>query len=155
MEAVSATASILHMIEAVSSATRYIHEVKGGASEREKLRSELGRLVNLLNELKIKANEAEQQQPNSYPGTSALAQPTGPLAALQESTETLSKLLSPYRRLEGSSTSTTTTAVRDWAFSDVRPGLAWPKRKRTYSETLGDVERTKSLISLALQQDLM
>ena len=155
MDAVSAAASIIHMIEAVSSATRYIHEVKGGASERERLRSELGRLVNLLNELKAKAYGSEQQQPNNYPRTSALAQPTGPLVALQESIETLTKHLSPYRRVKGPSTSATNTAVRQWAFFDVRTGFAWPKRKRTCSEALGDVERTKSLILIALQQDLM
>ena len=155
MDGISAAASIIHMIEAVSGATRYIHEVKGGAVEREKLRSELGRLVNLLNELEAKAREAEQQQPNNYPRTSALTQPAGPLVALQESIETLSKHLSPYRHVKGPPTAATDAAVKRWGFFNVRTGLAWPKRKRTCSEVLGDVERTNLLILTALQQDLM
>ena len=152
MDGISAAASIIHMIEAVSGATRYIHEVKGGAVEREKLRSELGRLINLLNELEAKAREAEQQQPNNYPRTSALTQTAGPLVALQESIETLSKHLSPYRHVKGSPTA---AAVKRWGIFNVRTGLAWPKRKQTCSEVLGDVERTNLLILTALQQDLM
>jgi hypothetical protein len=148
MEVIGAVASILQLIDATVVAAKYVHEVKGSTREREKLRDELNSLVTLLSEIKAKAEKAHRMN-TSVPHTNALTRDGGPLTALEVSVGHLNKQLvavSPQQPPAGSSR---------WKVAAMKRSLVWPMQKPKCLELLNDVERTKSLAILALQQDTM
>jgi hypothetical protein len=133
--AIGLVASIVQLIVATSKVIKYVSEVKDAPKEQENLGLEAANLMPLLMTLKQRI-EADPSNESWYAGVRSLIVPTGPIPQLQEAMEQLgSKLKSRRKKLS--------------------EHLMWPSDRKDCMVILSRVERMKTLIGLALQNDHM
>lgn len=136
MDAVGFAASIVSLIQGASALLEYIKDVKDGASERAELRLGVSALPGLLTSLNA---QFDNTPPNTAwaTATSSLAVADGPFAQLSTLVQKVeSKLKIPPTRI-----------------GQLQQKLKWTLDKTDVAELLTKVERVKSLIMLALQND--
>lgn len=146
MEAIGAVASLIQIIDAAVASIDYLNEVRASSRNRKKLRDEATALKGLLLQLSEKLNQAEQRNNAGSVGTRLLNGPSGHLATLGNS---LSELTARLGRSVPQ-----TNSIRD-KLRVLPQKLAWPSDKKKCMEILGCIERTKTFVILALQQDIM
>ena len=98
MDPLSLSVSLIALLQASASVVKYIRDVEDGGEERERLMTEMSRLVRLLDELKKELDEAEEEDPwfESY---MTLTEPDGAFEKLQQLVSELNGELQPQSRL--------------------------------------------------------
>jgi hypothetical protein len=132
------TASIIAVLQLTSVVAQYLKDVKGGSGDRLRLREEIRSTVALLEILKDRVEDEDEDTDMDAWRTSVqqLAISDGPLDQFKRSLERLIKKLVPGGKLE-----------------QFKKGLTWPFDKNDVEEILRGIERQKSLFSLALEND--
>ncbi len=138
---IGTTASILTLVDVCAKMIQYIQDVKDGSSERTRLRMEIIATKGILEALVTTVKDAEAA-PESWSETiRSINQNGGPLDLLQGVLIALHDELgraASANRIERASRS-----------------LLWPFKKKDVEERLKVIERQKSLLALALDNDHM
>jgi hypothetical protein len=137
MDLLSISASIAALLSLTSTVVQYLAAVKGASKESRKVLVEVSSVSGLLYQLKDLA-EREREGETSSRTVRLLSEPRGPLEQLQTALNELASKLTP---------------VAGW--EKPRRALVWPFQKEEIKAILGTIERQKSLLGLALQQDDM
>ena len=133
VSAIGLVASIVQLISATSKVIKYVDEIKDAPKERASLASEAANLMPLLMALKQRVGTSSSTDP-WFSSVKLLGLPGGPLTELQLSMEQLGgKLKSRKKKLSGH--------------------LLWPSDRKECITLLAKIERVKSLIGLAMQDD--
>lgn len=133
VSAIGLVASIVQLISTTSKVIKYVDEVKDAPNERASLASEAANLVPLLMILKQRVETSSSTDP-WFSSVRSLGLPGGPLTELQVLMEKLGgKLKSRKKKLGGQ--------------------LLWPSDQKECLALLAKIERVKSLIGLAMQDD--
>ena len=133
VSAIGLVASIVQLISTTSKVIKYVDEVKDAPTERASLASEAANLVPLLMSLKQRVETSSSTDP-WFASVRSLGLPGGPLTELQVLMEQLGgKLRSRKKKLSGQ--------------------LLWPSDQKECLALLAKIERVKSLIGLAMQDD--
>ncbi|KAH0541723.1 hypothetical protein FGG08_003815 [Glutinoglossum americanum] len=133
--AVSLAASIVQLIDATTKVIKYLNDVKDAPKDRARLARETTSLLALLTDLRYKVEEANPTDP-WFNGVFSLGVEGGPLEQFDETIKELVKKLKPG------------TGIKK--FNKI---LLWTLDKNEISETLTKIERLKTLVGLALQND--
>ena len=132
-------ASIVQLIDATTKAYIYLNEVKHATKERAELAMEAANLVPLLTGLRNRVEKAgDDSEQNWINNIKKLGEPDGPLEQFQG---IMLKLQSKLRPATG--------------MKAVGKRLVWSFDKDEVKEYFSQIERFKSLIQLALQDDMM
>lgn len=128
-------ASIAQLIKATSKVIKYVDEVKDAPSQRENLDLETANFMPLLVMLKQRTlpTVANEEWISSI---RSLGAPEGPIPQLEASMSQLAEKLKIRKKKRGGD-------------------LRWPSDKKECTAILSKIERTKLLIGLALQDDLL
>lgn len=137
MDPLSISASIAALLSLTSTVVQYLSAVKGASKESRKVLVEVSSVSGLLYQLKDLA-ERKREGETSSRTERLLGAPRGPLGQLQTALNELSSKLTP---------------VAGW--EKTRRVLVWPFQKQEIKAILDTIERQKSLLGLALQQDDM
>ncbi|KAK4101587.1 hypothetical protein N658DRAFT_385173, partial [Parathielavia hyrcaniae] len=141
MEPVSAVgfvAAIVQLIETTTKVIGYVNDVKDGPAERAQFARHASSLLALLIDLRYRAEESKPTSISWLAALRGLRAPGGPLDQLQSHMEHLARKLEPSTgRLQR-----------------VGKALAWVLDKKEMEELLTRIERVKTLVMLALQNDL-
>ena len=133
VSAVGLIASIVQLIATTSRVIKYVDEVKDAPKEKASLAAEAANLVPLLMTLKQRVETSSSTDP-CFSSVQSLGVPGGPLTELQVLMEQLGgKLKSRKKKLSGH--------------------LLWPSDQKECVALLAKIERVKSLIGLAMQDD--
>jgi hypothetical protein len=130
----SVSASIIAILQLSGRVIGYLNCVKDASEDRQKLLNELAATIGFLSFLKDRAEPPQ----HGDSGSSALESLKGPLERLNSALEHLALKLAP---------------VEGW--KKAGKALTWPFRKEEIKEILSAIERHKSLLSLAVQNDHM
>ncbi|KAL9134056.1 MAG: hypothetical protein Q9175_004768 [Cornicularia normoerica] len=138
MDPLSISASIAALLQLTSTVIQYLNGVKGAPEDRRMLLSELASVNGFLFILQDQADQAKQG--DQWSSTlQSLNVPEGPLDQFRRALERLSsKLASPATGLKR-----------------LGKAVTWPFQKEEIKEILGSIERQKSLLNLARQNDHM
>lgn len=137
MDPLSISASIAALLSLTSTVVQYLGAVKGASKESRKVLIEVSSVSGLLYQLKDLA-EREREGETLSRTVRLLGAPKGPLEQLQTALNELSSKLTP---------------VAGW--EKTRRALVWPFHMEEIKAILDKIERQKSLLGLALQQDDM
>lgn len=131
--------NILAVLQLAAKATLYIKEVKGGSSDKTRLRDELRSTVLLLEMLKdrLEDDQDEEDGANHLP-TGALTHSKGPVFQFQKLLEDVIAKLDPK------------TGARR-----IARVLTWPFDKKDVAEILAAMERVKAHFMLVMQKDVV
>jgi FtsZ-binding cell division protein ZapB len=139
MDPLSLAVSITALIGTTTQVFGYLNDVKTASKERAKLASEAANLLALLTSMKYKVEEVEQEKNTWYDSIRCLlGGANGPLAQFRSALEELAGKLAPATGLK--------------KFSRT---LIWTLDKKECIDILVKIERLKTLIGLALQEDHM
>ena len=133
--AIGLTASLVQLIGTVTKTIGYLNDIRNAPKERTQLSQETLSLLSLLMNLRDKAETADPTSP-WYERVYLIAQPEGPLYQYKTSLDDLARLLAP------------STGLRS-----VGKKLVWPLDKKKIHGALAMIERLKTLITIALQED--
>ena len=133
----SATASIIAVLQMTATVTQYLKDVKDGADDRMRLRDELRGTVCLLEMLKDRLEDADSSK-KWWNAIQWLNIPDGPLQLFKKTLELLIAKLMPARGMQ-----------------KVVHIIKWPFDKTDVDTLLRAIERQKSLFSLAIHNDHM
>jgi FtsZ-binding cell division protein ZapB len=137
MDPLSLTVSIAALIGTTMKVLGYINDVKTASKERAKLASEATNLLALLTSMRYKVEEVEQEKNTWYDSIRSLLGGTnGPLDQFRSILEELAEKLAPA------------TSLKKFGRT-----LIWTLDKKECIDILDKVERLKTLIGLALQED--
>jgi hypothetical protein len=137
MDPLSLTVSITALIRITTQVLGYLNDVKTASKERAKLASEAANLLALLTSMRYKVEEVEQEKNSWYDSIrSLLVGANGPLDQFRSALEELAGKLAPATSLK--------------KFSRT---LIWTLDKKECIDILNKIERLKTLIGLALQED--
>lgn len=142
----SITASVITVLQLSATAIDYLRGIKDGVSDRVKLRDELRSTTYILEMLRDRIEDAEDDAATTRSfGTEkrplsikSLAGPDNPLNLFQRVLEDVIAQLSPQHKL------------RQRVLS-----LTWPFTKKDVAEKLACLERLKSHFNLIMQNDLL
>lgn len=138
-EPIGATASIFTLVEVCAKIIDYIRDVKDGSSERMRLRLEIFSTKGILEAL-ITTVKGAKAAPEIWSETiRSINRKGGPLNLLQEVLVALHDELS--------------RAASANRVKKVSRSLLWPFKKKDVEERLKVIERQKSLLALALDND--
>ena len=140
MDPLSISASIIALLQLTSTVIEYLNEVRNASKEQHEIAIEASNLYGLLVRLRYRVDAAHNTEDGWFGQIKALGAPTGPLNQLKESLEKLviqPDILRPEKK-------------RDRIVS----ALQWHWNKGDADEILQRIERLKSLIALALTNDL-
>ena len=133
VSAIGLVASVIQLIGTTSKVIKYVDEIKDAPKERASLASEAANLVPLLMTLKLRVETSSSTDP-WFSSVNSLGLPGGPLAELQVLMEQLGgKLKLRKKKLGGQ--------------------LLWPSDQKECLALLAKIERVKTLIGLAMQDD--
>ncbi|KAL8906113.1 MAG: hypothetical protein Q9171_006404 [Xanthocarpia ochracea] len=137
MEAVGLVGSIAALINVTLKTIKYLNSVKEASDDRLKLSAETSSLLPLLISLK---NQVDQKSNGEvwFDCVKSLAVENGPIDQLREALVQLTEKLKPKPKN---------------GLKNFTRAIVWPFDKCYCEEILGKVERAKSRISLAVQQD--
>ena len=141
MDPLSVSASITAILQMTGSVIQYINGVRGSPTERERFLTELNGINIILLQIQDPVEEAEQ---TAEPGETArwsetlqsLNQPNGPLKQLEQVLRTLESKLAPACGVKG-----------------IKKALAWPFQKEEVTALIATIERQKTILNLARQND--
>jgi hypothetical protein len=133
--AVGLLASIDQLIDSIASAIKYLRAVKNAPKERANLAREMSHLSPLLTDLRYRVDEANSADP-WFAAVRSLGAVGGPLDQFKDNVEKLERKLKPENGL-----------------NKISYALIWSFEKKEVNESLQFIERLKTLINLALQQD--
>lgn len=131
MDPVSFVASITQLIKVTRDVVQYFEDVKDAPKAYALLEQEAYSLLEHLSKLKARAAEAKKTDA-WFTGVCSLGVPNGPLAQYQQAMEELARTSKPK-------------LGQRWI---------WPFRQKEVEKILKRIERLKSIILLALQDDL-
>lgn len=124
-------ASLVQLVDATSKVIGYLNDLKDAPKERARLAREATSLLTLLTDLRFRIEEAGPTDPWCA-SLRSLGVDQGPLDQLRRAMEELASKLVPTKQLRR---------------------VLWTLDKKTVENLLSQIERIKSLISLALQKD--
>ncbi len=138
MEPVSAAglvASVLQIITATAQTIQYLNDVKDAPKDRAKIAQEASNLLVLLTSLRYRLDDASPTDP-WFARLLTLGGPGGPL---EQYGNTMEELAVKLRAKSG--------------IQSLGQRLIWTIDKKQIKDVLDRIERLKSLIGLALQED--
>lgn len=130
-------ASIVQLIDVTSKVVTYLNDMKDAPKDRAKLAREAAGLYALFIDLKYRVGETTSTDP-WFIGLRSLGAEEGPLAQFKIAMEDIADKLAPA----------TGTAK-------VKRVFCWPLDKKEIDAILTKIERLKSFVNLALQNDLL
>ncbi|RYP44150.1 hypothetical protein DL768_009359 [Monosporascus sp. mg162] len=137
----SVTASVISILQLAAKTTQYCKDFKDGSTDRIRLRDELRSATCLLEMLKDRIEDVNDMNADTSAlrpaSIEALKRPDGPLFHFQQMLEEIVAKLAP----QGSR-------------GRLKQHVTWPFDKKEIAELLASLERCKSHISLAMQNDL-
>jgi hypothetical protein len=133
--AIGLVASIIQLIDVTASTLKYLNDVKEAPKDRARLARETASLLALLTDLRYRVEEATPSEP-WFNSIRALGIDGGPLSQFREAMEALAKKLKPESGLK-----------------KFGKALLWTVEKDDILEILSRIERLKTLVSCALQND--
>jgi hypothetical protein len=133
-EPVGFAASIITLVELAKDILEYVRDAYHGRKERNEIFLEVTSTLEVLSQLQDKANSAKWGDTMKV-----LATPHGPLDRLRTNFQSL------VRGLKSS----------DGRLKTAGKALIWPFEKKEYQDILSSLERSKWLLTLALQNDLL
>ena len=136
MEAVTAiglTASLIQLIEAITKTLSFLNDIRGAPRERAELAQELAGLLGILMSLRYRV---EDSKPKStwFAAARFMGVENGPVQQLQETIAAIADKLCKKQ--------------------NVKNAVLWPFQKAEVQKLLAKLERLKSLMNLAFQEDL-
>jgi hypothetical protein len=137
MDPLSATASIIAIIQLSSVIIGYLSDVKDASKDRERCAIEVSNVSNLLVSLRFRLDGASSND-GWYTEVQALAVADGPIDQYRSALEQLQSKL----------TSTATSALKK-----IGSALTWTFSKEEVINILARIERLKSLTQIALEMD--
>ena len=137
MDPTSMTASIVAILQLTTTLTGYINDVKKATKEQARIAVEASNLYGLLTSLRYRVEEARSDEP-WYNQVKLLAMKDGPLDQFKDTLEKMVERIPTSRK-------------RD----QVKSILTWTLTKTEVDNALARMERLKSLISCALNNDLL
>jgi hypothetical protein len=135
MDPLSATASIIGILQLSSKVVEYLTDVKDASRERQTCAVEVSNLHSLLLNLRFHLEGGSANTP-WYTAVRALAVENGPLDQFKQALETLQTRMTDGGRLKKA--------------GDM---LMWKFKKEEVASILGRIERLKTLVEIALQRD--
>ncbi len=129
------TASIIQIITATAQTIQFLNDVQDAPKDRAKIVKEAANLLGLLTSLQYRMEEANLKDA-WYGRLLSLRGDGGPLDQYKHAMETLAE------RLKSKS-----------GIKEFQRRLKWTLDKKHIKETLDEIERLKTLIVLALQED--
>jgi len=141
MDPLSASASIIAVLQMTGTVIQYINGVRGAPAERERFLTELNGINIILIQLQEPAEDTEQteepMQASKWSETlQLLNQPNGPLKQLDQLLRIIKSKLAPTHGLKS-----------------VKKAFTWPFQKEEVRELIAKIERQKTLLNLALLND--
>lgn len=133
-EPVGFAASIITLLELTKGVLEYIRDAYNAINERKKLSDEIESTQRLLEQLNLKSEEAKWGDTMKV-----LTIPGGPLQQFETQLKQLEKCLAPSNS--------------QW--KKLGTALKWPLNRKATEEIFTSLERFKSLLTIALQRDLM
>jgi hypothetical protein len=133
--AIGLVANIIQLIDATTTAIKYLNDVKDAFKDRATLAREAANLLVLLMDLRCRVEEAEPTDP-CFIGVRSLGGKGGPLDQFKEAMENLAKGM----KLQ--------TGMKKFGKT-----LFWTLDKNNIIDTLSKIERLKTLVILALGKD--
>ena len=130
-------AAIVQLIETTSKTVRYLNDVKGAPKDRAKLAQEATNLLPVFTQLRYRVEEADSTDP-WYVGIRSLGGAGGPLKEFESTMEDLGDRLAPGKGLKR-----------------IGMALSWTLLKKDVDILLSKIERLKTLVGLALHNDLL
>lgn len=135
--AVGLATCIIQLIDATTKAIKYANDIKDAPRERADFARHASSLLSLVIDLRYQVDEAKSCSDPWFASLRGLDAEAGPLAQLTDQMGRLATKLKPH---EGSLKAISRT-------------LVWTLDKKEIEGVLGQIERVKSLITLALQND--
>ena len=133
--AISLTGSLIQMIGTITRTLGYLNDIKNAPRARAQLSQEILSLLSLLMSLRDKVEIADPESP-WFNRIRCIGLPEGPLEQCKTALDGLDRILNPEMRLKS-----------------INKRLIWPLEKKRLSNSLSLIERLKTLISIALQED--
>lgn len=135
MDPLSATASIIAILQLSNKVVGYLNDVKDASKDRAKCAVEAANLHSLLTSLRFRLEEGSTHMP-WYTAVRALAFENGPLDQFRQMLEQLQSKITGVGK---------TGKAGD--------ALTWKFKKEEITSILGRMERLKTLVQAALQMD--
>ncbi|PSN59250.1 hypothetical protein BS50DRAFT_658884 [Corynespora cassiicola Philippines] len=135
MDPLSVTASIIAVLQLSAKVLGYLNDVKDAPKDRAQCAIEISNLYNLLFNLRVRIEEGDPLKP-WYTSIRALAIENGPLDQFKQALETLKAKITDGIRL-----------------GKAGQALVWKFKKQEVDGFLGQTERLKSLVGIALELD--
>ncbi|KAH8684491.1 hypothetical protein BGZ60DRAFT_167023 [Tricladium varicosporioides] len=133
--AVGLAASAVQLVNATTTAIKYLNDVKNAPRDRATLAREGSSLLALLTDLRYRVEEADSTSA-WFVGVRSLGIENGPLDQFKDAMENLARKLKPE------------TGINKFGKT-----LIWTLDKNEISNILSKIQRLNTLVSLALQKD--
>lgn len=137
MDPLSVTAIIIAVLQLTGELTKYVNDIRHATSEQKKLVVEASNLYDLLTNLRFRVEEAQTNDP-WFNHVKLLHVENGPLAQFKNALEKMVDRIAPAR-------------TRD----RVMPAVTWKWTRNEVEEILKQMERVKTLITIALTNDAL
>ena len=137
MDPLSLTASLIAILQLSSKVTLYLKQLKSGSRERIKFREEIRNITYMIQVLNDRIEDAEALG-DDLASIKSLKTCGGPLDQLKNAFEFLAHKLASHGMLENFARS-----------------MLWPFSKAEVKDILNIIERQKSMLGLALENDQM
>lgn len=135
MEPLSATASVIAILQLSAKVLAYLNDVKDASKGYKQCATEAGNIYGLLISLRFRLEEGHAHQP-WFTAVQALAVENGPLDQFKQALETLQTKMTDGGRLKR-----------------VGEAMIWKFKKEEVDDILARMERLKTLVEIALQMD--
>lgn len=135
MDPLSATASVIAILQLSAKILAYLNDVKDASKGRRQCTIEASNLHNLLTNLRFRLEEGHGHEP-WFVAVQALAVENGPLEQFKQALETLQAKMTDGGRLR-----------------EMREALVWQFKKEEVDAILARMERLKTLVEIALHMD--
>jgi hypothetical protein len=137
MDPLSMTASIVAILKLTETVTSYLNHARKASADRTKIAIEAASIYSLLTTLRFRVEEARRDEP-WFSQVKMLALENGPLEQFKSTLESMVAKIQPVT-----------------SFVKMGKALAWKFDKAEIQDALDKIERLKSLIHLALANDLL
>jgi hypothetical protein len=139
VEPIGLTGTIIAILQLTAAVIGYIKDVKGASEHKKKLLVEVRSVEHLLNLLSDQAGEVQEEESTEWSATlKSVNEEDGPLRQIRQILEGLRSKLQPVQGLK-----------------KVGKVLLWPFEKKEVDEIVHRIERQKTWLNLALQNDHM
>ena len=136
--AIGLLASIVQLIDVTLKTVKYLNEVKDAPKEQAKFAREATSLLSLFTDLRYRVEESQETASSDtwFSGLKSLGRQGGPLDDFKFTMEELADKLKPAQGMK-----------------KIEKALCWTIEKKEIEAILLKIERLKSLINYALQND--